>query len=377
MLIKSKKQTFKLEIITRYLSGKIPRIAAIKSLQVSEDTFRRYCRAYEKNGVLFMKHGNSDKRPHNRMDENLRNKIKTLIVMKYYDFNVQHLREKLWEIEGIKVGRETLRKIVSELNMIKEPKRKREPKYRRDRMMQAGLMIQMDGSEHAWFGTKKSVLIAGIDDATSEVWAEFFWAEDTIGYMQVLLEIIRLAGLPHVLYTDRAGLWDDRKRAEFTQMRRACEELGISWIPANSPEAKGRIERLFKTLQDRLIPEMRIRGITTMAEANRYLKSEFLPGQYFENFAVEPENPETAWRYPALELPLEEILCLKYQRKILKNHTISWKNKYFDLIPPDGVSLAGHSIEIRVYPSGLSAAYYRRQRIALKEVNAPIKILKG
>ena len=355
----------------------MPRNVAIKALRVSEETFRRYCRAFEKKGALFVKHGNSGKCPHNKTAESLKSKIQALLVMKYYDFNVHHLRQKLREAEGISIGRETLRKIVSSMKMIKEPKRKRVVRKRRDRMPQAGMMIQMDGSPHAWFGTKKSVLIAGIDDASSDVWGEFFWAEDTIGYMKVLLDIIRKNGLPEILYTDKAGLWGERgKRADFTQMKRACMELGISWIPAHSPEAKGRIERLFKTFQDRLVPEMRLRGITTLAEANSYLKNEFLPDHVL-HFGVEPQNPQSAFRYIDPHLALDQILCLKYPRKIMKNHTVSWNDKVYDVIPPDGVCIAGHSIEIRVYHSGIQAAFYRNQRVELKEVNAPLKIFKG
>lgn len=375
MTVPTQQEQFKLDIVSRYLSGKIPRRVAIKALQVSEETLRRYCRAYEKKGVLFMKHGNAGKRPHNKISDDLKNKIQTLLVIKYYDLNSIHLGQKLREVEGISIGRETLRKIVSELKMIKEPKRKRVVRKRRDRMPQTGLMIQMDGSPHAWFGNKKSVLIAGIDDATSEVWGEFCWSEDTLGYMKLMKEIISQNGLPQILYTDKAGIWNDRKRTDFTQMRRACEELGISWIPAHSPEAKGRIERQFKTLQDRLVPEMRLRSITTIEDANRYLKTEFLISHY-TMFGVEPESPESAFRYIGSSIDLDQILCLKHERKIMKNHTISWNDKIYDVIPPDEISIAGHSIEIRIYPSGLPAAFYRNQCVKLTEVNAPLKILK-
>ncbi len=377
MTVPTQQEQFKLDIVSRYLAGKIPRKVALKALRVSEDTFRRYCRAYEKKGVLFLKHGNSGKRPHNKISDFVRSKIQALLVMKYYDFNVQHLKRKLRDVEGIPIGRETLRKIVCEMKMIKEPKRRRVVRQRRDRMSQAGMMIQMDGSPHAWFGTKKSVLIAGIDDASSDVWGKLFWTEDTIGYMEVLHDIARQNGLPEILYTDKAGLWGERgKRADFTQMKRACAELGISWIPAHSPEAKGRIERLFKTFQDRLVPEMRLRGITTMAEANRYLKHEFLP-DHLLHFGVEPENPQSAFRYIAPTVDLNQIFCLKYPRKIMKNHTISWNDKIYDVIPPDGICIAGHSLEIRIYHSGTMAAFYRNQRVELKEVNAPLKICKG
>ena len=145
-----------------------------------------------------------------------------------------------------------------------------------------GLLMQMDGSTHRWFGDKKSCLIALIDDATSEIHAEFFDAETTLGCLKVLRDYIERRGLFKVLYVDKAGIFGGPKRCNFSQVKRACEELGIEIIFANSAQGKGRIERSFDTFQDRLVPELRLKRIKRMESANRYLQETFIP-DYWEN----------------------------------------------------------------------------------------------
>ncbi len=138
-------------------------------------------------------------------------------------------------------------------------------------MAQAGLMIQMDGSHHRWFGDRETCLIAAIDDATSEVVAaEFFEGETTFGCLKTLHEIVSKKGVFKILYVDRAGLYGGIKRHGFSQVARALEEIGAQIIYANSPEAKDRVERLFQTLQDRLVPELRLSKIRTIEQANDF-----------------------------------------------------------------------------------------------------------
>ena len=136
-------------------------------------------------------------------------------------------------------------------------------------------MIQMDGSLHKWFGNKKSCLIIAIDDANSEIHGEFFKSETTIGCMKVLKNLIKKKGVFKMLYVDKAGIFGGHKRQQFSQLMRACKELGIQI--AHSPQGKGRVERAFNTLQDRLIPDLRQNKITTMLEANRFLHQKFIP----------------------------------------------------------------------------------------------------
>mgnify|MGYP001565932391 CR=1 FL=1 len=151
-------------------------------------------------------------------------------------------------------------------------------------MQQTGIMLQMDGSPHHWFGGKPSCLIPAIDDADSDVpFGEFFPAEDTISCTRVLQRIIQKRGLFQILYVDRAGIFDGPKRSKFSQVKRALRELGIHILFAGSPEAKGRIERLWDTLQGRLVAEMRTHGILSYYTANHFLQEQFLPAEWAEN----------------------------------------------------------------------------------------------
>ncbi|EMZ3823197.1 DDE-type integrase/transposase/recombinase [Salmonella enterica] len=165
--------------------------------------------------------------------------------------------------------RETLRKWTHDIHHVKRAKRRRSRVHkRRERMEAPGLMLQMDGSTHRWFGNNKSCLIAMIGDANSDIHAEFFPSEITAGCLKVMRSVIEKSGVFKTLYVDRAGIFGGPKSCNFSQMQRACEELGIDIIFASSPQGKGRIERAFDTLQDRLIPELRLHNIIDMAGAN-------------------------------------------------------------------------------------------------------------
>lgn len=157
-------------------------------------------------------------------------------------------------------------------------------------MESAGLLLQMNGSYHCWFGNEKSCLIAIIDDATSEIHAEFFKSETTQGCLKVMREYIEQKGLFKALYVDKAGIFGGSKRCNFSQMQRACEELGIKIIFANSLQGKGRIERSFDTFQDRLIPELRLHNISDMQSANCYLQEVFIPEYWQKTLAVGANN---------------------------------------------------------------------------------------
>jgi len=169
-------EQLKLDILMKVLSGKLSRSQAQKLLNVSKSTMKRYLKKYHAKGAQSIKHGNSYRKPIHTYDVDLKNQVKDLLVRKYFDFNVTHFHEKLLAEENLKVDRETLRKCCHEFHMVKRAKRRRgKARMYRDRLPQEGLMLQMDGSHHKWFGEKKFVLIATIDDATNKIpYAEFF-----------------------------------------------------------------------------------------------------------------------------------------------------------------------------------------------------------
>lgn len=263
----------KVDIIIKVTEGKMSIDNAAIILQKSRRTIERYLAQYQNDGFSFAIHKNKGKPPANKINGSIKSKVQMLIKTKYYDLNLMHLKEILHNQENIDVKRETLRTWAHEIHHVKRAKKRRpKARKRRERMEAPGLMLQMDGSTHRWFGNTKTCLIAVIDDATSDIHAEFFDSETTIGCLKVIKHIVKKKGLFKTLYVDRAGVFGGPKRCNFSQVQRACSELGIEIIFANSPQGKGRIERAFDTLQDRLIPELRLNKIKNMDKANKYLK---------------------------------------------------------------------------------------------------------
>jgi hypothetical protein len=246
----SKQDQFKYRQITEFRSGRLSRLKAAQLLGLSERSISRLASQVVKYGISGVVHGSRGKLPRNKLDEKVKAKVMKLVTKHYYDFNMLHCLEMLDRRHRLKVGRETFRKWCHEKQLVKRKKRRRlQPRVYRSRMPAEGYLLQMDGSPHRYNGRDVWSLILAIDDATSEIpYGEFFPAETTAACMKVLGEIIRRKGLPRALYVDRAGWAGGGKRIEFTQFHRACEELGIQIIFANSPEAKGRVERAFNTI---------------------------------------------------------------------------------------------------------------------------------
>ena len=262
MIVMDSKAQLTVDIIAKVVEGRITITNAAKLLSKSRRSIERYVKRYQKVGIQFVVHGNSGKAPPNKTPVSIKKAVQKLIQEKYYDLNLLHLAEQLATNENIVIKRETLRGWAHDIHHVKRAKRRRSNvRKRRERMAAPGLMMQMDGSPHRWFGDKKHCLIAMIDDATSEVHAEFFPSETTAGCMKVMRDCIETKGVFKTLYVDRAGIFGGPKRCNFSQMQRACEELGIEIIFANSPQGKGRVERAFDTFQDRLVPELRLNNI--------------------------------------------------------------------------------------------------------------------
>ena len=359
MVVVNSQNQLKIDIIAKVTRSEMSVLDAQKLLSKSKRTVERYIQRYKEEGVQFIIHKNTFRSPAHKIPNELRSQVQDLIRNKYRNFNLTHLREKLEENEGILVKRETLRKWAHEINLVKRPKKRRGVvRKRRDRMPSTGLLVQMDGSPHKWFGEEKSCLIAAIDDANSELHAEFFPSETTLGCMKVLRNLICKNGIFKVLYVDKAGIFAGAKRSNFSQVSRACKELGIEIIFANSPEGKGRIERAFDTLQDRLVAELEIENITLMNEANRYLQERFIPEYWNKKLTVRPEESTSSYRPLPDELNLDEIFVIKEMRKVKNDHTFSYKNKIYRIDSPLKVSLAHRKIEIRKSNDSNSLKFY-------------------
>jgi transposase len=374
MIIMDSQTQLKVDVITKTSDGRITINNAAKLLNCSRRTIERYVNKYQKLGVIFAIHGNTSREPVNKISNKLKLKIQSLIKEKYYDVNLQHLSELLNINENMNVKRETLRRWAHDIHHVKRAKRRRSRvRKKRERMGSEGLLLQMDGSSHRWFGDKKSCLIAMIDDATSDIHAEFFNSESTQGCLKVMRDYIEKKGIFKVLYVDRAGIFGGPKRCHFSQMQRACAELGIEIIFANSAQGKGRIERSFDTFQDRLIPELRLQNINDMQAANRYLQKVFIPEFWQKNITVYAKNVTPEFVPVPKHLHLNDICIQKEYRKIRNDHTFSYGHKFYLITSPLRYSIAKQAIEIRRQSDGNFFAYFSGRLLAVSEVIEPTK----
>jgi transposase len=374
MITMDSKAQLTVDIVTKVAEGKMDIVNASKLLNRSRRTVERYLQKYRKQGIQFVVHQNTGKSPSNRSCDDLKRTVQRLIKEKYFDVNLTHLAELLVENESIHVKRETLRIWAHDIHHVKRAKRRRSPvRKRRERMEAPGLLLQMDGSPHRWFGNKKSCLIAIIDDATSEIHAEFFESETTLGCLKVLRDYTAQKGLFKVLYVDKAGIFGGPKRCNFSQVQRACSELGIQIIFANSPQGKGRIERSFDTFQDRLVPELRLNDIHDMDGANQYLQNVFIPSFWRDQIEVLPRNVETEFTPVPEHVNLDDVCLVKEYRKIRNDHTFSYGNKFYLIESPLKHSIAKQKIEIRTGHDKGFTAYFAGRQLAVSEVIEPTK----
>ena len=299
----NQKEQARLSVLNSVLEYQVAIVQAAEVLGVSPRHARRLLAAYRQDGATALAHGNRGRRPHNAIPSAEAAAVVELATGRYEGANHTHLTELLSEREGIDLSRPTVRRILAKAG-IGSPRSRRSPqhRFRRQRMPQAGMLLQLDGSHHAWLedrGTKFALLLA-VDDATSAVVnAVFCISENTAGYFTLLEGLIERWGIPLALYSDRHAVFKHNARkpetaAEATQFTRSLQELGIRQIFARSPQAKGRVERAAGTFQDRLVTELRLSDARTMDQATAVLQ-DFLP-RYNARFAVQPEHPEPAYR---------------------------------------------------------------------------------
>ena len=368
-------ESHRFQIITEYLSGKLLRVEASELLDCSERTVTRLAAKIRSEGVLGVKNGNYGKEPRNKKSAGLRDMVVSLVKDLYFDFNVTHLLEKLRDSHGIDLSYSTLYRWCRDEKLVKAPRRtRRKPKKARPRMRREGYILQMDGSHHRFNRVDNWCLISAIDDATSKiVHAEFFDGETTKNCLQFLKDLVLKNGIPRAIYTDKAGWLAQGKRENFSHFIAACEKLGIKILFASSPEAKGRVERSFRTIQDRLIPEMRINGIKSMKEANFYLKNTFIREYWNKKNVIPPVDPETAFIELSQDVDLDEICAFEFDRKIAKDQTISWKGKKYPVSSKFLPDLRGFNANIRVLLNGDMRIFVMGRKIESEGLTKPAK----
>ncbi|HKX03967.1 MAG TPA: ISNCY family transposase [Methylomirabilota bacterium] len=371
----------RVHVMSRLVDGILRPREAAQLLGLSPRHLRRLRRRLQQHGPAALAHGNRGRPSPRRLAAAIRARVLSLARTVYAGVNDHQLTELLADREGVRVSRKTVQRLLRAAG-FGSPRTRRPPRHRRrrERMPQAGLLVQMDGSHHPWLEDRgpRLVLLAAIDDATGEVLAAVFRPEeDAHGYFLLLRRLISRYGVPTAAYTDRHGLFHRDPRTPqtlaeeldgvvpSTQIGRALHELGIRWIPASSPQGKGRVERLFGTFQDRLVTELRLAQARTLEAAQRVC-DRFLP-RYNARFAHPPTHPEPAWQSPPADL--ERICCFKYQRTVGHDNTIQLDGRLLQLLPgPGGRSYATARVDIHAHLNGTLAVYYRGQRLSAKRL---------
>jgi hypothetical protein len=322
----------------------------------------------------------------------IRERLIELARTKYRGYNHQHLTEELVEKEEMQLSRSSVRRILRKIGMA-SPKKRRAPKHRsrRERYPQEGMLILIDGSLHDWLEGRgpRLTLIAGIDDATGKVpHARFRFQEDAHGYFLLMRGIVQTCGRPLAVYRDRHGIFERGKsepqtiaeelagKQEPTQFGRLLEELEITSIAARSPQAKGRVERLFGTFQDRLVSELRLAGATTIEEANAVLW-DYLP-RFNQRFAVEAAQPGVAYRPLEGGVTSDDLFCFKYWRTAGADNVVRLGEHRIQLLPSvERASYAKARVEIHERLDGSLAVFHEGQQVGSQRAPAEAPVLRA
>lgn len=338
-------------VIKKAISGKLKTGQAAAKLGISKQYVNRLKKAYSEKGPSCFAHGNKGKAKPWRTDPETESAVIGLYKGKYEGFNFRHFLEKLNEEEGISIAYKPLHRILTAAG-FRSPKghksRKEKAKHpSRPRRKNFGELLQIDASIHNWFGDSlpKATLHGAIDDATGTVMGLFFDKEETLkGYYEMMWQILDKYGIPEAFYGDNRTIFEFRKLSEKSQtidrdvhinFKRMCRQLGIELITTSVSQAKGRIERLWGTLQSRLISELRLRGITTIDAANSYLP-EFM-ADYNRRFAVRPDMESSLFAPSPSPKEIDFYLSVEFQRVADNGSSFGFEGKRHQLIDEDGI----------------------------------------
>lgn len=360
---------------------------AAELLGLSMRQVRRLRRAFEQRGPAGLVHGNRGREAAHALDADVRAQVVAL-GRERVDYNHTHLHELLVEEHGLAVSRRSVSRILTAAGQ-RSPRRRRARRYhsRRERQAREGMLLQVDGSRHDWLEGRGPylTLVGAVDDATSElVSAVFREQEDAQGYLWVLRAVAGTRGLPLAWYSDRHVIFrrtDSRwtlgeelaGKREPTQLGQALGQLGVQLIQAQSPQAKGRVERSWGTLQDRLVKELRQARASTVEEANAVLQR-YLP-RYRKRFAVPAADPRPAYRPVPPGLDLDGVCSLRYVRTVANDNTVRLEERLIQILPgPHGRSYAGCRVEIQERLDGSVVVIHGGQPIATQVAQGPVML---
>jgi transposase len=378
----------RIKVLQEHQSGKLSMAQVAAHLGCSQRHAYRLKARYQQAGASGMAHGNRGKRSPRRIAESRREEICQLVKGVYQGCNQRHVRDLLEERNAITVSRASLRRIMNERGLLVITTQKRRThRLRRPRYKQEGQLIQIDASPHAWREERgpRLRLVGGIDDATGKVvGAVFREQEDQQGYMLMLRQVVEHYGSPGAIYHDRHTMFPsgkshvdergklseqlDGKRNE-TQLGRLFGQLGSRSIAARSPQAKGRIERLWGTFQDRLVSELRLENVTTREQANQMLAG--YVARFNARFAVPAAEAELGWQALPAGLDLNECFCLYDERTVAADNTISYHGQRIQLLPND---VRAHwvrcKVEVHAHFDGQIPLFYQGQALPARPAPA-------
>ena len=378
-LLMSQKERDRLRILSRVKGGWIKIKKAAELLGLSYRHCRRIYKRYLEEGDTGLIHRSRGKPSNRRKDPVLREAVIFRYDERYKGFGPTLACEKL-EKEGYFLDHETLRRWLIEEGVWKKQRRSKKHRSWRKRKEHFGELVQLDGSHHDWFEGrgKKAVLINMVDDATGTTFCRFHEGETTCAVMLTMWEYIGRYGIPRAVYVDRDSIYKTNRQPTIseelkgerplTQLGRALEELGVKIVTAQSPQAKGRVERSNGTHQDRLVKELRLENIDNLKEANTLLESTYL-AELNERFAIEPESEVDLHRTVEEGLDLKRVFCFKKDRVVDNDWTIRWKRRIFQIVKDNMVlPRARVKVVVQEWLNGTIHIVYRGEELRYREI---------
>jgi len=381
----SMKEINRLKIIQKVISRDLTQVKAAEVLGITDRHVRRVVRRVEEQGARGVVHKSRGRASPHRMCQELEGRIIKILEERYLDFGPTLASEKLLERHRVKVGREKLRQIMIAGGLWHVRRRRRKAHSWRERKSYYGEMVQMDGSHHDWLEERgpELVFMGYVDDATNHLFGHFYDYEGVYPAMDSLCRYIHHYGRPVSLYMDKHSTYKTTREPSVeellrgekaqTQFERACKELGIKVIHAHSPQAKGRIERVFGILQDRLIKEMRLEGISTKEEANELLKK-FLP-VFNKQFARKPLKEGNLHRRVPPGFKLRDVFCIKDNRTITNGYIVKWRGRQL-LIEKPTIALRRRKVEVREYFDAEMKIKFNGRYLKYREIIEPKSVAR-
>jgi len=390
VLAMSQRERQRFHLLQMVINGALSLVKAAATMKISYRHAKRLMARFRRKGAAGLIHGNRGRPAANRLPTTLRQKILSLSAQPYGRFNDTHFAEQLAAIEQIPVSRETVRKLRRAAGIApKRPRRAKRHFKRRARKPQEGVMLLWDGSPHPWFGPDQDpcCLMAAIDDATGKLLEAFLLpTECSWGYLSLLSRIVATYGLPGSIYQDQHSClkrndshWSLEEQLagqqDPTQVGAVLAELGIQPLFALTPQAKGRVERLFGVLQDRLVAELDLHGIRSLPPANDFLQSYFI-ADYNRRFARPAAETTSAWRKAPAASQLQPIISFRYPAVVANDNCLRLQGEIIDIPPaPGGRSYAHARVEARQLLDGSYQVFYQGRLIAKtdpKPIREPI-----